>query len=146
MYKGQSMDWRHLAELADHGHEIGSHSARHEILPQLDDVSLEAEVAGSRRTLEEGLGRPVRSFCYPNGDVDERVARAVAAAGYRCAVTVESGSNKPGCDAYRLKRWFIHEDRLAGTRGQTSPTVLRMELCSLAEHVFGRRRRKGDVL
>ncbi|MGB2988243.1 MAG: polysaccharide deacetylase family protein [Phycisphaerae bacterium] len=134
------MDWHQLAELADFGHEIGSHSAKHEMLPQLDESSLEAEVSGSRHTLEAGLNQPVRSFCYPNGDVDGRVARAVEAAGYTCAVTVDRGGNEPQCDVYRLKRWFIHEDRLAGFRSKASGTLLRMELCGLADCVFGRHR------
>ena len=139
------MDWGQLARLADQGHEIGSHSIRHEMLTQLDDVALEAEVAGSRRILENGLGRPVRSFCYPNGDVDDRVASAVKAAGYRCAVTVEPGFNAPDRDVYRLKRWFIHEGRLTGLRGRASGTLLRMELCGLADRVFGRRQVRADL-
>ena len=138
------MDWRQLTSLADQGQEIGSHGAAHEALPQLDDVSLEAEVAGSRRTLESGLNRPVRSFCYPNGDVDGRVAGAVKAAGYHCAVTIEPGSNSLGQDVYCLKRRFIHEDRLAGPRGKASDTLLRMELCGLADRAFGRRRDGAD--
>ncbi len=139
------MDRGQLRELADSGHEIGSHSATHEILPRLDEVSLDAEVAGSRRALESVLGRPVRSFCYPNGDVDERVAAAVKNAGYDCAVTIEAGTNAWSQDPHRLRRWFVHEDRLAGCRGKTSSTLLRMELSGLADRVFGRRLRRDRV-
>ncbi len=135
------MSWRQLAELADAGHEIGCHSWSHEILPQLDDTRREAEVSGSRRLLEERLGNPVRAFCYPNGDFDEHAVRMVNAAGYTCAVTSSPGCNEPGQDRYRLKRWFIHEDRLAGPLGRPSATLLRMELCGMADRVFDRRRR-----
>lgn len=133
------MDWQQLTDLLGAGHEIGSHGQSHEILPALDDASLAVEVAGSRRILEEGLGRPVRSFCYPNGDVDERVAQAVTTAGYDCAVTVESGSNDREGEVYRLRRRFIHEDRLTGPGGTASDALLRMELCGLADRVFRRR-------
>ena len=134
------MDWSQLAALAKAGHEIGSHSATHEILPLLDDAALEAEVAGSRRTLEQELGVPVRAFCYPNGDFDERTIRAVAAAGYLCAVSVLQGNNDAAAEPYRLRRRFIHEDRLAGPRSKPSSTLLRLELSGLADRVFMRNR------
>ncbi len=133
------MNWEQLDELTAIGHEIGSHSAQHEMLRQLDDASLDAEVQGSRRTLERGIGCQVHSFCYPNGDVDERITRAVEMAGYRCAVTTQSGINADGQNHYLLRRRFIHEERLAGLNGLTSDTLLRMELCGLADRVFGRR-------
>lgn len=140
------MDWQQLAALASAGHEIGSHGLTHEILPQLDDRALESEVAESRRLIERRLDVPVRAFCYPNGDVDDRVVRAVQLAGYRSAVSVEPGVNEPACDPYRLKRWFINEDRLAGPSGRASDTLLRMEICSLADRVFRRRRRRAVPL
>lgn len=138
------MDGRELIELADTGHEIGSHSRTHPILTQLDDVALRDEVAGSRMRLEEKLKRPVDSFCYPNGDLDDRVEAAVAKAGYACAVSVESGANTATQNPFRLRRWFIHEDRLRGGMGRPSPTLLRLELCGLADQVFRRRRTMSD--
>ena len=96
-----------------------------------------------RRLIERRLGVSVRAFCYPNGDVDDRVVRAVQLAGYRSAVSVEPGVNEPACDPYRLRRWFINEDRLAGPSGKASDTLLRMEICSLADRVFRRRRRRA---
>ncbi|MFQ5590086.1 MAG: polysaccharide deacetylase family protein [Phycisphaerae bacterium] len=129
------MDWGQLAALAESGHEIGSHSSTHEILTQLDDATLENEVAGSRASLETGLGVPVRAFCYPNGDVDARVARAVVSAGYSCAVTVRQGTDGPDANAYHLRRWFIHEDRLAGLSGRSSAARLRMQLCDLTRRL-----------
>ena len=136
------MDWQQLAALIDAGHEIGAHGMTHEILTRLDDRTLESEVRESRRVIEQQLGVTVQSFCYPNGDVDDRVARAVQSAGYRAAVSVATGVNEPVCDPYRLKRWFINEDRLAWPGGRASDTLLRMEICSLAERVFARRRRR----
>jgi len=139
------MTWRQLAELADAGHEIGSHSQTHEILTQLNDASLESEVTGSRELLEKRLGRCVRAFCYPNGNADERVTHAVDTAGYACAVTVTPGSNEPTQNLLGLKRWFIHEDRLCGPLGKASATLLRMELCGLADRVFCRRQVQAEI-
>lgn len=134
------MDRQQLEALTSAGHEIGSHTRTHEILPLLDDATLENETTGSRQVLEKILGRPVRSFCYPNGDQDDRVVAAVRAAGYANAVITEPGNNDRGADPYRLKRWFIHEGRLAGPSGGTSASLLRMELSALADRVFARRR------
>ena len=138
------MDWSQLATLAHRGHEIGSHGARHEILPQLDNDTLWQEVAGSRETLEKGLEKDVNSFCYPNGDFDQRVAGAVQQAGYHASVTVVPGVNDVSTNAYRLRRWPIDEERLAGPLGRTSDTLLRMELSGLAARLFRRRQREAD--
>ena len=93
--------------------------------------------------LTERLAAPPRAFCYPNGDQDERVVRIVESAGYDSAVGIEPGVNQPVCDSFRLKRWFIHEGRLAGPNGRASDTLLRMELCSLSDRVFRRGRRRA---
>jgi peptidoglycan/xylan/chitin deacetylase (PgdA/CDA1 family) len=129
------MTWPQLQELAHAGHEIGSHAATHEILTQLDDQALRAELEGSRQQLEDKLGVPVRAFSYPNGDFDARVAHATAEAQYECAVTVQPGTNGTDQDPYRLRRWFIDEDRLATVGVRPAAWYLRAELCGLVERM-----------
>jgi peptidoglycan/xylan/chitin deacetylase (PgdA/CDA1 family) len=82
---------------------VASHSIAHPTLPTLDDAALEDEVAGSRRRLEERLGRPVDLFCYPNGAADARVRECVRRH-YRAAVTTAPGFVRPGDDPYTLAR------------------------------------------
>ena len=82
------LGWDGLAELADQGWEVGSHTRSHPRLSQLDDAGLEHELAGSRELLAQGLGRPCESIAYPYGDYDERVARAAGASGYLTAGTL----------------------------------------------------------
>jgi peptidoglycan/xylan/chitin deacetylase (PgdA/CDA1 family) len=98
------MSWDQVRRLARDGHEIGSHSMSHPILPLLDDAALEVEVAGSRLRLEAELPAPCESFCYPNGSLDARVVEAVRSAGYRRAVTTAPGPNLPGRDPFQLTR------------------------------------------
>lgn len=98
------MTWAQIRALADAGHEIGSHSLSHALLPQLQDDAITREVEASKAAIEEAIDRPVATFCYPNGDCDERTVRAVERAGYTCAVTTRWGVNERGADRYRLKR------------------------------------------
>jgi peptidoglycan/xylan/chitin deacetylase (PgdA/CDA1 family) len=98
------MTWDELRKMHDEGHEIGSHSRTHAILPLVSDAQLDDEIAGSRQTLREKLGFEIQSFCYPNGDHDPRVVRAVERAGYRHAVTTKYGINAEGTSPYTLRR------------------------------------------
>lgn len=102
-----SMRWIHLEELLTAGHEIGSHSVTHRRLASLSPEDVRREVDESKRTLEQQLRRPISSFCYPSGDYNAFVKRAVEASGYLAACTVEPGANEPGDDLFALKRTEI---------------------------------------
>lgn len=68
---------------------IASHSVTHPPdLRELSDEDLAYEVVESKRRLESQLGMPMRYFSYPTGYYDERVAQAVADAGYLAAFTM----------------------------------------------------------
>ena len=114
------MTWDQLGALAEAGHEIGSHSLTHALLPQCDDDALTREVSESRRLLEDRLGLDVVSFCYPNGDCDARTADAVAAAGYRWGVTTVWGTNPPGAERLRLARFEMHAEHVRTRAGEFS--------------------------
>jgi peptidoglycan/xylan/chitin deacetylase (PgdA/CDA1 family) len=98
------LSWEELRALARDGFEIGSHTRTHPDLPTLNDASLNEELAGSRRELEDRLGMEVPSFCYPFGRHDARTRAAVLATGYRSACTIEFGACLPGHDRMRLPR------------------------------------------
>jgi peptidoglycan/xylan/chitin deacetylase (PgdA/CDA1 family) len=94
-----AVDARGLPELI----EIGSHTRTH---PMLDRLSLDdavKEIAGSRQRLESELGRPVQTFCYPNGQFSEKIVDIVRRS-YAAAVTVEQGLVRKGDPLHRLKR------------------------------------------
>src|SRR5206468_5558169 len=62
--------WDQAREMDASGVAIESHTVTHPILTRVDAVQLARELTASRRRLEDVLNRPVRSFCYPNGDYD----------------------------------------------------------------------------
>lgn len=99
------LDWDEVRQLQDEpGISIGSHSMTHARLSQCSDEQARYEIRESQRLLARELGRPPRVFCYPSGDFGARDAREVQCAGYRAAVTVAPGANRPGADPYRLRR------------------------------------------
>jgi peptidoglycan/xylan/chitin deacetylase (PgdA/CDA1 family) len=65
-------------ELAARGHEIGSHTVTHPLLPALSDAQLADELSRSQDFLVANVGVPdVKSFAAPFGQVDLRVQGAV---------------------------------------------------------------------
>lgn len=95
-----------ILRVAEAGMEIGSHGMRHISLTAVDDRTLAEETRCSRELLEEITGTPVDGFCYPYGDVDARVVRAVREAGYRYGCAIDPG---PLTCAHALPRIHIDE-------------------------------------
>ncbi len=68
------MTWAEVREVANYGIEIGSHTVNHPKLYNLTEPNVEGELVLSKLTIEDQLGRPVRSFAYPSAfpEEDER--------------------------------------------------------------------------
>ncbi|MCP5060363.1 MAG: polysaccharide deacetylase family protein [bacterium] len=107
-----------VIEMHKAGHEIGSHTNLHSLLPQCDDKELEKELIESKSDLETWLGQSVDHFCYPNGDHDDRTQKAVATAGYKTGVTTTFGVNQRSSDPYQLGRFDITSRSLRNRRGK----------------------------
>jgi peptidoglycan/xylan/chitin deacetylase (PgdA/CDA1 family) len=84
------MSAEQVGELAAVGMEVGSHAATHVRLAGIGPAQLEAEVSGSRATIGELIGAPVRGFAYPYGSMDAAARRAVRDAGYDYACATET--------------------------------------------------------
>ena len=81
------LGWPELELLREAGWEVGSHTATHPLLPDLDDSELERELVDSRAAIEQRLGS-CETLAYPYGRSDERTAVAAKQAGYRGAFTL----------------------------------------------------------
>ncbi len=96
------------------GWELAAHTIHHLDLTELGPAELKEEVAGSRKILQEEFKVPVNNFCYPAGQFDETVVKAVEAAGFTGATTEISGfaeKDKP----YELARLeILRESHVAG--------------------------------
>jgi peptidoglycan/xylan/chitin deacetylase (PgdA/CDA1 family) len=116
------LDAQGLRAVAAAGIEVGSHGASHRSLPSLAEAELEAELEGSAAALEElGLPRP-RCFSYPYGNAGERLAAAVARAGYEVAFTTAWGDPGRASNRYLLPRVEVH--------ASDSPRRLRLKLAA----------------
>lgn len=96
-----------LRECGNYGIEIGSHTKSHPRLTSLSPERLRQELQGSRQSLEERLGAPVRHVCYPYGDCNAAVVSAAAAAGYVSGATTQRGRVHVGDNPLELRRTFI---------------------------------------
>ena len=99
------LNWDDIVELDRDGTlRFEAHSLTHPNLPALEEGAAKEEIAGSKRELENRLGRVVRAFSYPSGLYGEREARLAAEAGYKIAVSCEPGVNDSSTNRFTLKR------------------------------------------
>ena len=106
--------WSELREMSDSGLvEIGSHTVTHPILATLTEEESWRELTVSRAQIEEAVGRPVVSFCFPNGKSgDYRLSQLqqVRDAGYAGAVSADFGMVENSADPYTLPRIGVSDD------------------------------------
>jgi peptidoglycan/xylan/chitin deacetylase (PgdA/CDA1 family) len=98
------LDRDEIHDMQGRGVSFHSHTRSHASLPTLDDSQLADQLAGSRVVLAQLLGREVSYLAYPFGHVDERVAEAARAAGYRAAFSTQPGFNRRDVDRFRIRR------------------------------------------
>ena len=74
------------------GIEIGAHTVDHADLTKQSADGLRYQLTASKASLEQLVGHPVLSLCYPSGRFTPAVAAAAENAGYRDATTTRWGS------------------------------------------------------
>ena len=104
------------------GIEIGSHTVNHPNLTNLSSASVRSQLVDSKRLLENLLGHPVTSFCYPSGKVNSMVAWQVADVGYESATTTVFGFRHTLADRYIWTRLRVSGGE---TRDQFAVSVTR---------------------
>ena len=121
---GAAMSWEQLAEMRDGGVDIQAHSATHQDLRKpYDKVTkrklneeeynewLNAEVAGSKATLEQKLGIRVNCFAVPFGYYNDRVKKATEDAHFEAVFTVYGQKITYGSPNESLGRYMIEGNK-----------------------------------
>ena len=90
------LTWEQIGEMQRSGLVFfGSHTCTHRRLRSLPDEEIVQEITQSKKIMEEKLGVPVRSFCYPfgAGGFDKRVRPQVFKAGFLFDFSTKKGIN-----------------------------------------------------
>lgn len=104
------MTWAELREIHSLGIQVGSHTATHPVLRQLDRGRVEVEIKQSKQTIEDQLGSSITSFSYPYGfPVQDHafivcLKRFMKEAGYEYGVTTVLGTAGRSSNRYCLPR------------------------------------------
>ena len=83
---------------------VGAHTVTHPYLPALHADAQRHELAASKRSLEELLDQPVKTFSYPFGATGEALARET---GFKSAFTIEPRTVRPKADPFLLPRYPV---------------------------------------
>lgn len=151
---GEAMSWEQLAEMRDAGVDIQAHSATHQDLrkpydkvtkrrlnPQEYSDWLDAEVGGSKETLEHKLGIRVNCFAVPFGYYNDTVKEAAKKARYEAIFTVYGQKLTYGSPNDSLGRYMIEANKpkvfesaiaFGGSSGAASVAVEEIPLGSIS--------------
>jgi peptidoglycan/xylan/chitin deacetylase (PgdA/CDA1 family) len=92
--------------------EIGAHTVSHPMLSGLSAAKQEMEIGDSKTQLEAIIKRPVTSFAYPYGSLDDytpETKRLVRAAGFASACSNVPGPVTRWSDRYQLPRFIVRD-------------------------------------
>ncbi|MTB82846.1 polysaccharide deacetylase family protein [Nocardioides sp. zg-578] len=101
------LDARGIAVVAQLGLEVGSHGAVHVPMDVLPRPVAAAQLGESKAVLEQVVGRPVVSFCYPHGYASPVLRRQVHASGYDNACVIGHRVSPPGEDPTAVSRLLV---------------------------------------
>ena len=82
------MNTREIKEIGER-FEIGGHTANHKILTDISLKNAKKEISEGKKKLEEIIGWPIISFCYPKGMYNRDIKQFVGFSGYEYARTTE---------------------------------------------------------
>jgi len=88
-----------VRRIAAAGHELASHSFWHEVMRRHDRASLRADLAASRKVLEDAMGQAVRGFRAPGASITRETAWAfdvIAEAGFTYDASLCPGVSSHG--------------------------------------------------
>jgi peptidoglycan/xylan/chitin deacetylase (PgdA/CDA1 family) len=102
------LDKRHLREMSQLGHEIGSHGMTHRPLTKLSGEEIRRELEESKNKLSEITETAIESLSPPFGFYNSRIESIARSSGYAFVRTARWGTNR-SVDNYRLETLIMRE-------------------------------------
>ncbi|MBI5405861.1 polysaccharide deacetylase family protein [Candidatus Kaiserbacteria bacterium] len=100
-YRKNSLSSEDIRNVATR-HEVGAHSLTHPDLRTLTTEQKKDEIQGSKKWLEELLGKEVPMFCYPSGHFDAESERIAREAGFKGARTTKPGEIRLSGNSFQM--------------------------------------------
>lgn len=103
--KLELMDENQVKEMIESGLiEFGGHTLTHCDFDEVSGSAAQKEVFENRKKLEEKYGITLTTFAYPYGHLNSEVKKIVQDAGYKFAVSTDSGSGNIEDDRFEIRR------------------------------------------
>jgi peptidoglycan/xylan/chitin deacetylase (PgdA/CDA1 family) len=103
------MSWDQIRELKAGGVTIGSQTASHPHLPDIELEQVKIELDRAAQRIADETGERPALFAYPYGEYGSAIQRIVAGRGYVAAFGQQSGVAHAGSDRYGLPRFALNE-------------------------------------
>ncbi len=100
------LSWEEIAEMHANRIGFGAHTVSHPHLPKFSYQTQLEEIAQSRASINKNLpqGERLDTFCYPYGEYNANTLNILRELGFRYALGVIPGVNRPETPFYELKR------------------------------------------
>lgn len=99
-----------VIDMSKRGIEFGAHTMNHVDLTQVGVEVAWKEIEGSKKYLEDLLGKEVKTFAYPYGRTNDAVKELVKRAGFKYGIGTVNGPLAMQQDLYNIRRIVIHPD------------------------------------
>ena len=100
-----AMNWQEVAQMERSGLiRFGAHGHEHHILTLLQHRDCAADIFASQRLINQHCVRPLKQYCYSNGDHHADLHELLGDFGYTHALGVEPGVVSKGCNRFALPR------------------------------------------
>ncbi len=77
-FSGHGLNWGQWRQVAEQGHEIGSHTVNHSSLTNLTEIEIRKELSLSQEMINQNIpSQSCISFCYPSNKYNENVISLV---------------------------------------------------------------------
>jgi peptidoglycan/xylan/chitin deacetylase (PgdA/CDA1 family) len=105
------MSWDDARDLVRRGFTVGAHSLHHAVLPRETEADALLDIKTSIAEVSDEIGRPCRTFAFPNGNYTARLAQHAMNCGAATVMTTE-----PMWADHRFPAWRLPRVQLFGTQ------------------------------